>query len=94
MAADVCANLSLGGYYDWFLPSKIELNLMYENLKVSSVGDFSYGWYLSSSEANASGAWLQGFLPGSTINAMQDIYPKDSIIVRVRAARAFYSFNY
>jgi len=63
-AADICANLSLGGYSDWFLPSKDELNLMYENLKVSGVGGFPGSYYWSSSEDDASFAWDQSFYNG------------------------------
>jgi len=64
-AADICANLSLGGYSDWFLPSKDELNLMYENLKIFGVGGFTDGFYWSSSEYDADLARYQGFGIGS-----------------------------
>ena len=62
--ADICANLSLGGYEDWFLPSKDELNLMYENLYNidNPVGGFNPdGYWWSSSEIDPSIAWSQGF---------------------------------
>jgi hypothetical protein len=82
-AADICANLSLGGYSDWFLPSKDELNLMYENLKVFGVGGFAGTSYWSSSEYDAVTAWAQGFYNGSQFD-----YNKISED-RVRAVRAF-----
>jgi hypothetical protein len=82
-AADLCANLSLGGHTDWFLPSKDELNLMYENLKVAEVGGFADFSYWSSSEYNASGAWNQHFSGGS-----QNPNGKNGT-ERVRAVRAF-----
>ena len=82
-AADICANLSLGGYSDWFLPSKDELNLMYTNLKVAGFGGFSGYYYWSSSEYNANDAWYQYFYFGS-----QNYYSKSNTS-RVRAVRAF-----
>jgi len=82
-AADICANLSLGGYSDWFLPSKDELNLIYENLKVFGVGDFTDSGYWSSSEINAGSAWGQYFSNSNQFN-----YTKDSTPL-VRAVRAF-----
>jgi hypothetical protein len=82
-AADICANLGLGGYSDWFLPSKDELNLMYENLKVAGVGGFVDGSYWSSSETNSLGAWNQSFFNGNQSNLNKShTYP-------VRAVRAF-----
>jgi len=83
-AADICATLiSLGGYDDWFLPSKDELNLMYTNLKVAGVGGFTT-WYWSSSEFSAEHAYVQYFLGGG-----QGTQSKDITAIRVRAVRCF-----
>jgi hypothetical protein len=84
-AADICANLSLGGYSDWFLPSKDELNLMYQNLKLFGVGGFADLYYWSSSEYNANYAWNQDFLSGDQTHP----YPDKNNTFRVRAVRAF-----
>jgi hypothetical protein len=32
-AADFCTGLSIGGYSDWYLPARFELDIAYENLK-------------------------------------------------------------
>ncbi|MBU4603186.1 DUF1566 domain-containing protein [bacterium] len=82
-AAQLCDALVYGGYSDWFLPSTDELNLMYENLEVDSVGGFADGNYWSSSEYDADFAWSQFFYDGC-----QGISTK-SINTRVRAVRAF-----
>ncbi len=72
-AAKVCADYSLtvGGvtYDDWFLPSKDELDLMYDNLKVNALGGFSGDdsgdSYWSSSEYYEFKARSQEFSDGS-----------------------------
>ena len=83
-AADLCANLNLGGYSDWFLPSRDELNLMYENLYLEGVGGFADGYYWSSSEYVATLAWFQYFY-----NGYQSYYGGKYDTYRVRAVRAF-----
>lgn len=49
-AAKLCSDLVLGGYDDWFLPSKDELTKLYLN-KVE-IGGFAEEWYWSSSEVS------------------------------------------
>ena len=89
IAADICANLSLNGYSDWFLPSMDELNLMYLNigsgnaLGLGNIGSFVGGYHWSSTEISYNNAWFQDFNNGNQVNAGKDG------IARVRAVRAF-----
>ena len=55
-AAKKCLDYKYGGYDDWFLPSKDELNLMYKNLHKKGLGSFN-SYYWSSSENNVYHAW-------------------------------------
>lgn len=82
-AARMCADYRGGGHDDWFLPSRDELDLMYQNLRRNNLGGFSGGNYWSSSEYDANVAWCQYFNDGS-----QDDYLRYSGY-RVRPVRAF-----
>jgi hypothetical protein len=82
-AASLCKNLSLGGYSDWFLPSKDEFNLMYMNLKQVGLGGFGGGWFWSSSQTDDYDGWLQDISIG---NQYSYTTSHDS---SVRACRAF-----
>ncbi|ADY13389.1 InlB B-repeat-containing protein [Sphaerochaeta globosa] len=86
-AARACSLYANGGYTDWFLPSKDELNVMYENLYHIEVpiGGLTDSYYWSSSELENSSfyAMLQFFT-----NGMQSMNPRDGMY-RVRPARAF-----
>jgi hypothetical protein len=89
-AADICSNLVLAGYTDWFLPSKDELNLMYLNIGqgnamgLGNVGGFASSAYWSSTEDSSANAWLQNFFNGG-----QGVYHKEALGAYVRAVRAF-----
>jgi hypothetical protein len=89
IAADICDTLTLGGYSDWFLPSKDELNEMRLNigqgnaLGLGNIGGFVSNDYLSSSENSNNYVWVQYFNNGN-----QFIYYK-STTYNVRAVRAF-----
>lgn len=61
-AAMICARYSGGGYSDWYLPSKYELNLLY--LQKAVVGGFASGIYWSSSELDIGYVWSQNFDDG------------------------------
>jgi len=87
-AAGLARGCTDGGYSDWYLPSKDELNKLYEN-RVAIGGFYTRGWsgsfYWSSSElaGNPGEAWGQYFA-----NGFQDHDPKD-LTECVRAVRSF-----
>ncbi|MCH2023323.1 MAG: DUF1566 domain-containing protein, partial [Saprospiraceae bacterium] len=86
-AAQLCDDLVLSGYSDWFLPSKEELYLMYTNLQLAypQLGGFANFKYWSSTEYHYffGVAAVQDFWSGSQGN-----YAKHSTFY-VRAVRAF-----
>ena len=80
-AAKLCYDLVLGGYSDWYLPSKDELYLL--NSYSSNIGSFNGGRYWSSSETYLNNAWLTDFSYHDNLS-----YPKGGEL-HVRAIRSF-----
>ncbi|MEI7724834.1 MAG: DUF1566 domain-containing protein [Bacteroidota bacterium] len=83
-AAQICANLKRFTFGDWYLPSKYELNLLYQEKEV--VGGFPVGinaFYWSSSEDNNTFAWSQNFYDGT------QYFSYKNLTYYVRAIRAF-----
>ena len=82
-AARLAHDFHGGGYTDWFLPSKDELNALY--VSRAMVGGFSdYGDYWSSTEVSDITAWGQYFFNGVQVPDDYKNYQG-----RVRAVRAF-----
>jgi len=67
-AAQLAAALNSGGFNDWYLPSRDELDLMYRNLKQRERGNFSNVYYWSSSESSNERVWIQNFSNGSQVH--------------------------
>ena len=80
-AAYICDTLTLGGYHDWYLPSKNELNKLFLNM--GKVGGFSINYYWSSTEYGKYYAWFQYFYDGYQYDTSK-YFTSD-----VRAVRAF-----
>lgn len=65
VAAQKALLLEANGYTDWFLPSHVELALMYSNLHLQGFGGFTAAPYWSSTEIDAANAQTVNFTDGS-----------------------------
>jgi hypothetical protein len=93
-AARICNELQVTEgdktYGDWYLPSRIELDLMYQNkatidasAEANGGSAFAGDWYWSSTESLSNAAWKRHFLNGDRLNSFKDD------VARVRAIRSF-----
>ena len=83
-AAQICNDLVLNSFSDWFLPSKDELTQIYNNIHLKGLGNFQNSSYWSSSETNtATIIWYRKFDTG------QEGMGGSEQLFSVRAARTF-----
>lgn len=87
IAAKICSNLSLNGFSDWHLPSRNELQLIYENLHLIGLGNFSItpgdNYYWSSSQFDNGQSWYRYFATNYETTGFKNG------TLRVRAIRKF-----
>jgi hypothetical protein len=97
-AANLCANLTLNGYDDWFLPSQLELKEMFKNSRVINetalenngnkfkepIKALTHEWYWSSTSGRVENIELDGDIHHSGFGP-EDRNRKNN----VRAIRAF-----
>jgi len=76
-------NYKGGGFTDWHLPDRGELDLMYKNLKQNDLGGFSDNYYWSSAEYSNTSAYYQYFYYGTQSSSGK------SNSYSVRAVRAY-----
>ena len=81
-AAGLARAYTGGGYTDWYLPSKDELEKLQSNK--GTIGDFYNFYYWSSSEVDESKAWFQFFWNGKQYENV-----KGELRPLVRAIRSF-----
>jgi hypothetical protein len=82
-AKEQCEVYNEGGFSDWRLPNREELQLIYLLLHRRKIGGFANSHYWSSTEGNSNSAWKQNFSNGIQYRSYKD-YEYD-----VRAVRAF-----
>lgn len=75
-AQKYAAKLDAHGHNDWRVPTKGELNVLFQHRAAISgfnaSGSHPAGWYWSSSQYDVSYAWAQRFSDGNQVNHYED----------------------
>ena len=83
-AALACVNYRGGQYGDWYLPSKFEMNYVFQYVAQHGYAQFGNKYYWTSSEIDINNAWVQNLGSGGvTTQAKSNTY------IYVRAIRRF-----
>ena len=75
-----CKELKLNGFDDWRLPTKEELNILYQNKNI--IESFENVIYWSSTEDNNNSAWCQSFKKGKQYNFYKS---ESNMVIAVRS---------
>lgn len=86
-AAGLARSYNGGGYTDWYLPSRDELNKLWINR--AKIGGFSYYYYWSSSEYSAYYSYSPYYASAQYFSSGSQGYYDKYYNFRVRAVRAF-----
>ena len=93
IAAEICYNLTKGGYSDWYLPSKDELNEMYINKNlINTTSIYNGGYALNISDDDEYWSSTQEGPFYSTIQRFGDGHQKGRGKSNLACARAIRSF--
>ena len=78
-ARNYAKKLDAHGYKDWRLPTKGELNVLFNNRaaigRFNVSNSFPVGWYWSGTQVTKWDAWAQRFSDGRQFDYLKDIHP-------------------
>jgi hypothetical protein len=83
-AAQIVRKLNTGGFDDWFIPSKDEMEILWQALGAKGRGQFSRVTYWTSSQSDNPYVWFFDFRDGR-----QYFNGSKTTVMRVRPIRAF-----